>query len=133
MEIVSDTSAILAVVLNEPVKRHIQSKTRGADLIAPPSLHWEVGNALSAGFKRGRLSLEDALHALKEYHQHIPVQFVDVQLTAAVRLADKLDIYAYDAYVIACAQTQHRPLLTLDGGQRDAAEKVGVSVLYINP
>lgn len=133
MNVVSDTSAIMAVVLNEPAKEQIRSQTRGANLIAPSSLHWEVGNALSAGFKRDRLSLDEALQAIREYRQHIPIRFVDVDLEAAIRLAHELGIYAYDAYVIACARDQNSPVLTLDGGQRDAAEEAGVEVIYITP
>lgn len=133
MKVVSDTSAIMAVVLHEPAKEQIRIKTRGADLIAPSSLHWEVGNALRAGFKRGRLSLDDALQAIEEYHQNIPIRFMDISLKTAVRLADELDVYAYDAYVIACAQNHNGQLLTLDGSQRDAAEKAGVEVIYIEP
>jgi len=133
MNVVSDTSAIMAVVLNEPAKEQIRSQTRGANLIAPSSLHWEVGNALSAGFKRDHLSLDEALQAIREYRQNIPIRFVDVDLEAAIRLAHELDIYAYDAYVIACARDQNSPVLTLDGGQRDAAEEAGVEVIYITP
>lgn len=133
MNVVSDTSAIMAVVLNEPAKEQIRSQTRGANLIAPSSLHWEVGNALSAGFKRDRLSLDEALQAIREYRQNIPIRFVDVDLEAAIRLAHELGIYAYDAYVIACARDQNSPVLTLDGGQRDAAEEAGVEVIYITP
>ena len=133
MNVVSDTSAIMAVVLNEPAKEQTRSQTRGANLIAPSSLHWEVGNALSAGFKRDRLSLDEALQAIREYRQHIPIRFVDVDLEAAIRLAHELDIYAYDAYVIACARDQNSPVLTLDGRQRDAAEEAGVKVIYITP
>lgn len=133
MELVCDTSTILAVVLNEPAKRRLRQHTRGADLIAPPSLHWEIGNALSAGFKRGRLSLTDALQALEEYQTNIPIRFVEVSMEAAVRLAEEWDIYAYDAYVIECARQYDCPLLTLDGGQRDAAERVGIEVTYLTP
>jgi len=133
MNVVSDTSAIIAVILNEPANNQIRQQTRGAELIAPSSFHWEVGNALSAGFKRGRLSLGSALQAVEEYRQHIPIRFVDVNLEASIRLAHELDVYAYDAYLIACAQDQHCPLLTLDGGQRDAAAEAGVEVMYINP
>jgi predicted nucleic acid-binding protein len=133
MNVVSDTSAIMAVVLNEPAKEQIRSQTRGANLIAPSSLHWEVGNALSAGFKRDRLSLDEALQAIREYRQNIPIRFVDVDLEAAIRLAHELGIYAYDTYGIACARDQNSPVLTLDGDQRDAAEEAGVEVIYITP
>ena len=131
MELVCDTSAILAVVLNEPAKKRLRKHTRGVELIAPPSVHWEGGNALSAGFKRGRLSLTVALRALDEYQANVPVRFAEISMEAAVRLAEELAIYAYDAYVIECAKQSDCPLLTLDGGQRDAAERVGIEVIYL--
>ena len=52
-------------------------------------------------------------------------------MEAAVRLAEELGIYAYDAYVIECAKQSDCPLLALDGGQRDAAERVGIEVIYL--
>lgn len=131
MTLVSDTSAIMAVILNEPTRARLREKTQGADLIAPPSLRWEIGNALSAGFKQGRLSLDDALEAVREYQENIPIRFVEISLPEAVRQTHDLGIYAYDAFMIVCAKQQSCPLLTLDGGQRDAAEEAGVEVIYV--
>jgi predicted nucleic acid-binding protein len=41
-------------------------------------------------------------------------------------------IYAYDAYMIACAQKYRCPLLTLDKGLIRAAKEAGVEVLEVN-
>jgi len=57
MNLVVDTSVIIAVITNEEHKRQLINLSKGADLIAPPSLHWEIGNAFSAMFKRKRISL----------------------------------------------------------------------------
>ena len=132
MTLVSDTSAIMAVILSEPSREQLREETKGADLIAPPSLRWEIGNALSAGFKQDRLSEEEALEAVREYQENIPIRFVDISLAEAVRQAHDLDVYAYDAFMIECAKQHNCPLLTLDGGQRDAAEEAGVDVIYID-
>ena len=43
MDIVVDTSVIMAVITNEPEKDALIEVTRGVDLIAPPSVHWETG------------------------------------------------------------------------------------------
>jgi len=48
MELVVDTSAIIAVLVREPLRAALIDVTAGADLLAPPSVHWEVGNAFSA-------------------------------------------------------------------------------------
>jgi uncharacterized protein with PIN domain len=43
MELVIDTSVVLAVVANEPEKAELVRLTAGADLIAPASIPWEIG------------------------------------------------------------------------------------------
>ena len=73
MEVVVDTSAIIAVLLGESHRDRIIRQTEGADLIAPETLHWEIGNAFSAMFKQGRFDVEGAIEALKRYDA-IPIQ-----------------------------------------------------------
>src|SRR4051812_21798433 len=99
MTIVIDTTAIIAVITNEHHKTVLVDKTRGATLVAPASLPWEIGNAFSAMFKQRRIDLSAAISALDSYRQ-IPLQFVDIPLADAIRLASDLKIYAYDAYMI---------------------------------
>lgn len=72
MNIVIDTSALIAVIADEPERPKLIEVTIGTDLIAPQSVHWEIGNAFSAMFKRKRISLEQAEQALEIYHQ-IPI------------------------------------------------------------
>ncbi len=45
-----------------------------------------------------------------------------------MRLCAKYDLYAYDAYFIACAQKYNLPLLSLDKALIRAAIKSGVEV-----
>src|SRR5579863_9678238 len=109
MEIVIDTSALLAVVGEQPEKAALIRLTRGVTLVAPASVHWEVGNALSAMLKRRAIGIAEAL-ALLEAYAAIPIRMADVALKQAVELSAKLNVYAYDAYVIACAINQKAPL-----------------------
>jgi uncharacterized protein with PIN domain len=44
-EIVIDTSAIVAVITDAQEKGALIRLTQDAALIAPPSVHWEIGNA----------------------------------------------------------------------------------------
>jgi predicted nucleic acid-binding protein len=127
MNIVVDTSVILAVITNEVHKKQLIESTKGADLIAPPSLHWEIGNAFSAMFKRKRISLEQAIEALVAY-QEIPIQFSEIALSATLELSTELEIYAYDAYFITCALKHKSPLMTLDSGLIHAAARAGVNI-----
>jgi predicted nucleic acid-binding protein len=130
MDIVVDTSVIIAVIANEPEKDRLIQQTTGVDLLAPPSCHWEIGNAFSAMLRRGRITLEQAQDAIQAY-QEIPVRFVDVDLGEAVGLAERLGIYAYDAYIIACALNQRCSIISLDRGLVTAARAAGVDVLEI--
>jgi predicted nucleic acid-binding protein len=130
VEIIIDTSAIVAVIIGEPERAPILKATASNDLLAPLSVHWEVGNAFSAMFKQGRFSLEAAMRALESYKQ-IPIRFSDVELKLALRIAHDLGIYAYDAYVIACAAQRGSTLLTTDRGLLRAARRAGVKVLEI--
>ena len=125
MELVTDTSTIIAVIANEPEKPLLIAKTQGYDLVAPRSLYWEIGNAFSAMIKRGRL--EQATAAIEIYKQ-IPIELVDVDLEPALEIVNKHKVYAYDAYMIACASDRGCPLLTLDGGLAEAAKAAGVEV-----
>jgi predicted nucleic acid-binding protein len=132
MLLVVDTSVILAVVLNEPTKSELVRLTSGAELVAPLSLDWEVGNALSAMLKRKRITLPEALQALLEY-QKIPIRFLDVPLDDTVRVVNQHQIYAYDAYFIVCARQQSCALITLDGGLQTAARAAQISLVEVMP
>ena len=52
MYVTIDTSALIAVIGNEESKKEIIKVTKGYSLCAPKSVHWEIGNAFSAMFKR---------------------------------------------------------------------------------
>jgi predicted nucleic acid-binding protein len=128
MEIVIDASAIIAVLVNEPNKARLVAQTAQADLLAPHSVHWEIGNAFSAMLKRERIALPEARAAL-EIYRRIPIRFVDLELDEALRIADAQRLYAYDAYLIRCAEKYGAPLLSLDRGLLAAARALGVRVL----
>ena len=131
VEIVIDTSAILAVIGEQPEKAGLVRVTRGATLVAPASVHWEVGNALSALFKRKAIGIKEALQLLEAYAA-IPIRMAEVGLRQAVELSARCNVYAYDAYVLACAVNQRAPLLTLDGGLRERARELKLDVLEAN-
>lgn len=130
LEVVVDTSALIAVLTAEPTRDRLIARTQGADLLAPGSVHWETGNALSALIKRRRLKLAEVQAALSAYAR-IPIRLVEVELGAALELADRFGLYAYDAYLMACARQHSAPLLTLDPRLRRAAHEAGVRVLEV--
>jgi len=128
MNITIDTSAILAVCTNEPTKQQLIAQTTGARLIAPASIQWEIGNALSAMIKRERITKEQAQLCLRAYRK-IPVRFVDIDIEDAIFIAARFKIYAYDAYLMACASQYNTPLLTLDGALKVHAAEFGIEIL----
>lgn len=130
MYITIDTSALIAVIGNEQSKKKIIELTKGCSLCAPASVHWEIGNAFSAMFKRQKAGIEIAKQALGAYRD-IPIKFVDIPLENALEISHSQKIYAYDAYLIQCAQQTSTSLLTLDNGLKFTAEKMGIHTLEI--
>ncbi len=130
MYLTIDTSALIAVIGNEASKGRIVEITENYSLYAPVSVHWEIGNAFSAMFKRQKIDVEIAKLALKAY-QEIPVKFIDVPLEQALELSYSQKIYAYDAYLIQCAQQTSTSLLTLDKGLKTVAKNIGIQVLEV--
>ncbi len=128
MEIVVDASVLIAVITNEDEKEKLVAMTGEADLIAPLSVHWEIGNAFSSLLKRKRVTIEEALQAIEIYLQ-IPVRFVEVELADSLELANEFGLYAYDAYLLRCAEKYRLPLLTLDNRLVQAAKDKKIQVL----
>lgn len=130
MNVIIDTSSVIAVIANEPEKKALIEITRGSTLYVPLSVPWEIGNAFSAMLKRNRIDLALARQAIEVYRR-IPLQFIEVDLAQAIELAAKLGIYAYDAYIILAALDRSYPLLALDNGLINAAKQAFVNVLEI--
>ena len=130
MEVVVDTSVIIAVLVREPQRAGLIRATAAVELIAPLSVHWEVGNAFSAMFKRRRITLRAARRALSSYRQ-IPIRFSDVDLERTLEVAHDLGLYAYDAYVLVCALQYRCRVLSLDQGLLAAATDAGIKTMEI--
>jgi predicted nucleic acid-binding protein len=130
MRILVDASAILSVLLNEATKEKIVAKTKDATLIAPASIHWEIGNAVSSLLKRKKISGAEGVQVVEEYLK-IPIQYVEVDLKEAVSVAGKHSLYAYDAYMIVGAKQYRIPLLSLDSGLNDVAKKEKVKLVEV--
>ena len=127
MDIVIDTSALLAVIVAEPERDQIVKLTAGHSLIGPGSIPWEIGNAFSAMLKHRRLGLAEARQGLNIFHD-IPLRLVSVDLDNALSIAGQAKIYAFDAYFIDCAIRHGASLLTLDNALKRSALKFGVAL-----
>ena len=130
MDVVIDTSAIIAVIVDEPERNKIIELTTGNTLIGPGSIPWEIGNAFSAMFKRNRLGLNDAQKGLEIFNS-IPLRYIKPDFVKSVTISKQANLYAYDAYFIDCAIRQKAPLLTLDRKLKKAAQSMNVNTMEV--
>lgn len=127
---VVDTSVLIAVIAAEAERAALIRVTQGAELVAPASVHWEIGNACSAMLKRRRASLAQVRAMLAAYGQ-IPLRLLEVELGRSLELADQFGLHAYDAYLLAAAGSQRAPLLTLDQSLSWAARDAGIALVEV--
>ena len=130
MEIVIDTSALIAVIVGEPERAKIIEITSGNTLIGPGSIPWEIGNAFSAMFKQQRLSLEEAKKGISIFNS-IPIRYIETDFVAVLNISQKAAIYAYDAYFLDCAAKQKAPLLTLDRRLKASAYDFNIKTVEV--
>ena len=127
MKLVVDTSALLAVVLNEPQRSAIIAAATGCDIIAPAVLPYEVGNALTSLRKRKVLKDSEVFEAWTSYSL-LPIDLRAIDIPAALALAAKHNVYAYDAYVVQAALQHRCALLTLDKRMTAVAQTEGIQL-----
>jgi len=128
MEIVADASAFLAVVLNETDRKWVIEKTSGLALISPEVLPYEIANALTAMKKKGRLTDREALKTFN-ISQSIPVRLLPIKIFDALKMAIKLNIYAYDAFYMQCCLETKLPLISLDNHMCEVAKSLSIKVV----
>ena len=73
---------------------------------------------------------EDALGAVAIYKQ-IPIRYIEVELEESLQIANQLNIYAYDAYLIRCAQKHNAPLFSMDESLLRVAEQIKLKVIKV--
>jgi predicted nucleic acid-binding protein len=129
--IVIDTSAILAVLLDEPEKRSVLEATMGSVVCAPASLRWEVGNAATAAVKRRRLTLERARQLITDF-ERVTIREIAIDIRRAVDLGLALGVDAYGAYILEAARSSGFPLLALDRPIRRSATTLGLSQVELD-
>jgi predicted nucleic acid-binding protein len=127
MDVVIDTSALIAVLVGEPERNVIVKLTAGHSLIGPGSIPWEIGNAFSAMLKQNRIPL-DEVHKGLSIFSSIPIRYAKSDLAHALTIAHKTNMYAYDAYILDCAIRHNAPLLSLDQKLMTAALSLNISI-----
>ncbi len=130
MDVVIDTSSLIAVIFGEPERNRIVELTTGNTLIGPGSIPWEIGNAFSAMFKQNRLTLDEAQRCLVVF-DGIPLRHIKPDFVNTMEISKQADIYAYDAYFLDCAIRHKAPLLTLDHKLKTAAQNLNVETMEV--
>jgi predicted nucleic acid-binding protein len=130
LNIVIDTSALIAVIVGEPERGRMIEATSRKTLLGPGAIPWEIGNAFSAMFKRNRLTLDAALEGLSIFSS-IPIRYVEPEFVEVLKISEKADIYAYDAYFLECALRYKAPLLTLDRRLKSVAEDFNIEIVEV--
>lgn len=130
MNIVIDTSAIIAVIVAEPERDKIIEITSGKTLIGPGSIPWEIGNAFSAMFKQGRVTLDQAIQGI-ELFEKIPLRYIQPDFVNVLGLSKEENMYAYDAYFLDCAMRHKVPLLTLDKKLITTAHSLKIEIMGV--
>lgn len=130
MDVVIDTSALIAVIVGEPERGRIVEITTENTLIGPGSIPWEIGNAFSAMFKQNRLTLKEAQKGLAIF-QSIPIRYMEADFNNVLKLSKAAKMCAYDVYFLDCAIRRKAPLLTLDRNLKTAAQSVNIEILEV--
>jgi predicted nucleic acid-binding protein len=149
MQKLLDASAVMAVILEEEGRAAVANMVEDADIVSPEVLPFEIGNGLTklmkrrlhelirvrymcaaqdAARNRGYLSDADMQKAFS-YYQDIPIKLLRIDISEALKIAWKYNIYAYDAYYLEAAKRLTLPLVTLDVNMRNQARDLGITVL----
>jgi predicted nucleic acid-binding protein len=111
--IVVDTSAVAAIVFNEPDAEAVLRRIGDRRLVAPSLLPYELGNVLVVKTRRYP-DLADELGQAFSFFEMLDVQLVDVPGEDAARLALETQLTAYDAAYLFLARQLDVDLVTLD-------------------
>ena len=130
MDVVIDTSALVAVIVGGPERSRIVEFTTGNTLIGPGSIPWEIGNAFTAMFKQNRLTLDEAKNGLVIF-ESIPLRYSQTDFVNALKISKQAKMYEYDAYFLDCAIRHKAPLLTLDRKLKTSANNLNVETMEV--
>ncbi len=128
MDIVSDASAFLAVILDEDSREWVVERTSDCSVVSPEVLPYEIANALIAVKRKGRLTDREVLKAF-DISQGIPVKLLSIRVRDALRIAIKHGIHAYDAFYLQCCIETKLPLISLDNRMCEVARSLSIKVV----
>ncbi len=130
MNMVIDTSAILAALMRDSERDALTEAASGHELIAPDYIRWEICNIISVMIRQKGIDAGEARKGM-EILEQIPIRYVDVDLTQVLSIAARMKGVAADAFFLETALRYNAPLLTVDRSLGRAAESLGVEVVHV--
>lgn len=130
MKAVADTSVVISLLTSEQERRELLLALENYELVCVASVEAEIGNAVSAMFRRGRISLAQGMDIIAGFRS-ARFRILSLNLPRAVEISHSLGIYAYDAYVLECAERLNAPLVTLDRGMKLAAKRLNLTLIEV--
>jgi len=121
---VVDASALGALLFGEPDGAAVAERLKGAGLIAPALLPFEVANTCLKKMRR-HPDQRDALMVAFEMLDQMEIGLVEVDHGEALTLAERAGLTAYDASYLWLARRMSSELVTLDR-QLEAAGATGL-------
>ena len=120
---VVDASAIFAVVFREPGWEDVAPRLRGAALVAPTLLRYEVANVCLNKLRR-HAGLWSEINRMFDVFWQMEIEFVDSLYPDILELAHRTNLTAYDASYLWLAQRLDAELITLDRRLAAAAQSL---------
>lgn len=112
--VVADASALAAIIFGEAEADAVDPQLRAADLWAPTLLQFELANVAWKKIRRNPSKGVEILGALRTFFADRPIEWVDVDLTDVVLVAQKTGLTPYDASYLWLAGSLGADLVTLD-------------------
>ena len=128
MDIITDASAIIAVVAMEPEREKVILLTRGANIVCPNMISYEISNGLTKMMKKKVIGKKQMLNMF-EYYKRIIIKQIEVDFMNALEIAWNYNIYSYDACYLELADRLKLPLLTFDGNMAKIGKEIGINIL----
>ena len=110
---VVDASAVAAIMFDEAEAEDIARRLRGAMLIAPGLLGFEIANVCLTKLRR-HPDLRDRILQALAIQGGLTIETAEVDHVGVVALADQLRLTGYDASYLWLAQRLNAELVTLD-------------------
>jgi predicted nucleic acid-binding protein len=108
-----DTSAVASIMFDEPEADEVILRLRGAVLVAPALLQFELVNVCVTKLRR-HPELRDSMLRGLEIYTRLMIEPIEVDSLGIFALAERFGLTGYDASYLRLAQRLRAELVTLD-------------------